>query len=411
MNILKKTFLFILIFALLSCSNNEYKLYRGIGYSFGFKDDDYYPCIYENEELTETNELIKSFQCEISTIAYIKGNELSEFEKKVSEVKKVAINQSVCFDSQRLYVNKNKELIKNLAYLNYVLNDERFKTNYAEYDEYGYIKIEKETYELLKIAYEITILSQGYFNFCMGNLISKWDSFIKEQTDLPNNDEINEMLLQIPSYQKIKEIFYFNDSNHSILIDDEESNFTISLNAIAKGRFLDTINDIFVDQKALVDAGSSSISTYSDSIYDNWQIEIRNPNYLDDEKEHDKYLQLKKQGAFSLSVSGDYQNCCIFNNKRYHHIINPFTGFPSELHRSSVIIGNNATYADALSTVFMMLSNEECASLLTKINLEKNYSFNFITIDEQDDKIIYNVQKEIANVSLKSQNNVVISYI
>lgn len=397
---MKKIGLLLLsILSMVSCSFNEYKIQTKTGYYFGaFKDDEYFPCYFDVDgNIVKKMEMKSAFECSIVSYYYYKTNDKNKMLDNLKNIEQKAIRLSVCFDANQLYVDKDNNLVHNLAYLNHFYNKEENVT------------LEKETYDLLKIAVDITTYTKGYFNFFIGDLSNIWDSFIKNKNGIPDADKIDRLLSNVPSYEEIKDIIVFNDENQSVQIN-KKTEMNMNFNALAKGRFLDLLNDDVMDEKLLVNAGSSSISSFGDTIYNNWNISIRNPNYSDDSSEQDNYLKLARQGAFSLSVSGDYQNYYIYEGKRYHHIIDPTTGYPSFNHRSSVVIGDNATYADALSTILMMLDNDKGEELLETIKQETGYSFNFITIDEKDNKIIYNVQEEIDYASLKKQENALISY-
>jgi thiamine biosynthesis lipoprotein len=66
----------------------------------------------------------------------------------------------------------------------------------------------------------------------------------------------------------------------------------------------------------------------------------------------------------AISTSGDYERFFEEGGRRYHHILNPATGLPSEGILSVTVIGPDATTTDALSTsVFVMGAAEGLAML------------------------------------------------
>ncbi len=57
----------------------------------------------------------------------------------------------------------------------------------------------------------------------------------------------------------------------------------------------------------------------------------------------------------AVATSGDYERFFIKDGVRYHHILDPATGYPAKRSRSVTIAAENPTLADALSTsVFVM---------------------------------------------------------
>jgi thiamine biosynthesis lipoprotein len=66
----------------------------------------------------------------------------------------------------------------------------------------------------------------------------------------------------------------------------------------------------------------------------------------------------------AISTSGDYERFFEEDGQRYHHIINPSTGRPSEGILSATVIGPDATVTDGLSTTAFVLGVEQGIALV-----------------------------------------------
>lgn len=85
-----------------------------------------------------------------------------------------------------------------------------------------------------------------------------------------------------------------------------------------------------------------------------WRVGIRDPRG----SVEDLFARLKVTGV-SVSTSGDYESYFELDGVRYHHILDPRTGYPARGLRSVTVVSPNATLADALSTALMVLGPRE----------------------------------------------------
>ncbi len=84
-----------------------------------------------------------------------------------------------------------------------------------------------------------------------------------------------------------------------------------------------------------------------------WQVGVRDPRGARD----DIFATLPLAGG-SLSTSADNESFFVVAGVRYHHILDPKTGWPTQGLRSATILAADPTLADALSTAVMVLGRE-----------------------------------------------------
>ena len=74
-----------------------------------------------------------------------------------------------------------------------------------------------------------------------------------------------------------------------------------------------------------------------------------------------EYLGILSVKDCFVITSGKYERCFTGDDgKRYHHIIDPATGYPSENGTAAVtVIGNSGTECDGLSTALLVMGEEK----------------------------------------------------
>ena len=162
-----------------------------------------------------------------------------------------------------------------------------------------------------------------------------------------------------------------NEENHSIYIPGGK----IGLGGIAKGVALDRARDVLIGEGAtdfmIVAGGQVLVQGLNAGRL--WQIGIRDP-----EKRQNEYMAVLKVANTCVSTSGDYEKYFEVDGMRYHHIIDPRTGFPASGTRSVTVITPDATLADALSTALFVMDPIQAIGLVNSLqNVEA------VIIDEQ----------------------------
>lgn len=218
----------------------------------------------------------------------------------------------------------------------------------------------------LETCLKVSEASQGAFDITIGDVVRLWDIDTwagKEETEgftIPAEEEINAALEQT-GYQKI------SLQDNRILLP---KHLQLDMGAVGKGIALDEIKLMLEKKEAVTGAVISvggSILTYGakpDGSF--WNVGIVNPS---ETSENIGVLKLK--GSWCVSTSGDYERFVEKDGVRYHHILNPETGYPAESGVHSVtIVAQNGLLSDALSTACFILGAEEGLALAEEFEAE-----------------------------------------
>ena len=151
-----------------------------------------------------------------------------------------------------------------------------------------------------------------------------------------------------------------------------EDGCTLELGAVGKGIGCDVIAEFLKEQKdvagMILNLGGSSVMTYGEKPDGTeWKIALTDPR--DAEGDYLGTITLKANQF--LSTSGDYEKYFIEDGKRYHHILDPKTGYPAWTGLTSVtVVCDSGFLADGLSTACFVLGREKAEKLLEKYNAE-----------------------------------------
>lgn len=210
------------------------------------------------------------------------------------------------------------------------------------------VVVDEETFHLIKKANAFSDETTGAFDISYASVGKLWRE-ARASGELPSPELVKERS-QFVDYKKIQ----FNENELSIFLPHEK--MQIGLGGIGKGYAVDKLYN-FLLNKGLVNFmvdGSGDIRVHSSSEAPRpWRLGIKNP-FSPDENKKIGYIQLRN-GA--LATSGDYINYIRRPelNKRYHHIIDPRTGNPTEGIVSSTILTETALDADLAATTMMIL--------------------------------------------------------
>jgi thiamine biosynthesis lipoprotein len=215
----------------------------------------------------------------------------------------------------------------------------------------------RELRELVGRAVEIAAMTDGAFDPTWAALWDLWD-FNADRPRVPCADEVRARLGLI-DYREV----VIDEAHGTIWLP--RPGMLLGLGAIAKGHALDRaaaeLRAAGIPSFLLSAGGQVAVGAPRPGS-SGWRIGIRDPRRQED----DCFARVDLENT-SISTSGDYERFFVASGVRYHHILDPRTGFPSRGVRSASVICEDATLADGLSTALMVMGVEEGLRLVGRL--------------------------------------------
>lgn len=211
------------------------------------------------------------------------------------------------------------------------------------------IKIDHETEALLDHAQSCFQTSEGYFDITAGVLSKLWDF---RAAKIPDEDAIANALSRI-GFQKLR----WQDCT-LIMPPDMEIDFGGIVKEYAADACAALARSLGF-ASGLVNLGGdfAVIGPHPHTHF--WPIGIVNP------ENHQRAIATLNLVSGGLASSGDYARFFIHQGKRYSHLINPKTGWPSSGLRAVSVTHSLCTVAGSLATIAMLKEQDEAIEWLS----------------------------------------------
>ena len=214
----------------------------------------------------------------------------------------------------------------------------------------GEVRVEEQLYGLLKRARKIWEATSGAFDVTSGQLSALW-GFEQRSGSIPSDAAIKETLSCVGT-----DNLSFNDDLHGIRFATD--GVKINLGGIGKGYAIDRMASMLRMngiQDFAIHGGQSSVLCGGDYLTNNgtsgagWPIGLSHPVLPEVRLAH---FNLRDR---ALGTSGSGRQGFFHQGKRYGHIIDARTGWPTDHFLSTTVISPSAARSDALATAFFVM--------------------------------------------------------
>jgi thiamine biosynthesis lipoprotein len=206
------------------------------------------------------------------------------------------------------------------------------------------VKVSAETFELVEKAVFTSEMTGGAFDVTVGPLVKLWDF---KKGIIPEKRVIDEMRGRV-GYRNI----VLDKASSTIYLSKRGAQ--IDLGGILKGYAADKVVEML--RRSGIPAGIVTVGGEVRSFGARpdgtpWTVGIQNPRQ---KSPSDEVLATIQVSDRALSTSGDYNKYFEKDGVRYHHLLDPQTGYPSKQCGSTTIVAKDGVTADGFSKIFIL---------------------------------------------------------
>lgn len=227
----------------------------------------------------------------------------------------------------------------------------------------GTADIGHELRPLIQRSFDLREQSSGRFDPTIGHIVKLW-GFDDENhfRSAPPADADVLAATQVPTLNWLE----------PTISGDVPNTRQLDLGAIAKGYAVDLIIEQLKKadlNNALVNAGGD-LRVIGNPPGRQWKIGIRNPRpELAPSANQAPIAAIELRPGEAIFTSGDYERFFVHDGRRYHHIIDPRTGWPAQGVRSLTVIAEDATLADAAATALMIAREDQWEAVASDLGI------------------------------------------
>jgi len=221
------------------------------------------------------------------------------------------------------------------------------------------VRVSQETFDVIAKSLWISVRSSGVFDITFASMGKLWRFDEDLEAALPDPAKLILARKRI-DYRRIK----IDKNSRSVELTSTHTR--INLGGIAKGYAIDRAAAVLRAEgltSFFAQAGGDLYVEGGKPSGKPWVVGIRDPRDADG-----KYFAVLPVENHAFSTAGDYERAFKLNGKRYHHIIDPRTGYPATASRSVTVWAKDALTADAIDDAVFILGPEKGLALVESID-------------------------------------------
>lgn len=221
------------------------------------------------------------------------------------------------------------------------------------------VEVDERTFEVIETAIDMSKESQGLFDISIGAVSNLW-KIGDEDARKPSDEEIKAALPFI-NYKDIT----LDKEKKTVFIKD---GMALELGAISKGYIADKVRELFASKgitTAIINLGGNVVVMGdSPTTQNGWNVGVQDPDQV-----RGSTVGSVPGTHDSVVTSGIYERYLEVDGVKYHHILDPKTGYPVENDISGVtVFSKTSIQGDALSTTLFLLGVEKGLDFINQID-------------------------------------------
>ncbi len=224
------------------------------------------------------------------------------------------------------------------------------------------VKLQPDQVEVIRGAQKLSRESGDLFNPAIGRLIGLWGFHSDDRPSSrppPSPEAIHRLVAQHPTMEDLR----FDGDKLSSDNPAVQFDFGAYVKSYGVDRAIDQLRQFGV-ANAIINAGGDlrAIGRHGDRP---WRIGIRDP------RGPGILASLEIRGDESVFTSGDYERFFTYKGKRYHHIIDPRSGYPPDSAMSATVIYPGGGVGGGAGTALMVAGPADWLKVVRGMHLKQ----------------------------------------